>query len=304
MEASDDAVIGLTRRQLGLCGAAVGLFGAEALAQPATPSVRLPDGSNVPALGQGSWHLGQDRHPASEEEEALRTGISLGLTLIDTAELYGGGRAEQMIGRVIAGQRDKVFLVSKVAPYHATESGIRQACAASLARLGTDYLDLYLLHWLDGGAALSAIVDSFESLRAEGRIRRWGVSNFNVRDMEDLYRVRRGDGCATNQVRYSLQDRTIERDLLPWCEQHGLPIMAYSPLGQGGDLLRNAALARVAERHQSYPAAVALAWTIRSGHVISIPESGSPEHVRQNASALSLRLTDSDLTELERGFAA
>ena len=159
--------------------------------------------------------LPQGRHAASEEEEALRTGISLGLTLIDTAELYGGGRAEQMIGRVIAGQRDKVFLVSKVAPYHAAASGIRQACVASLARLGTDYLDLYLLHWRDGASALDAVVDSFESLRAEGRIRRWGVSNFYVGDMEDLYRVRRGDGCATNQVRYNLKDRSIEQNLLP-----------------------------------------------------------------------------------------
>jgi diketogulonate reductase-like aldo/keto reductase len=295
--------VGLTRRQLGLWGAAVGLLGVRAMAQTATPTVQLPDGSSVPALGQGSWHLAQDRHPASEEEEALRTGISLGLTLIDTAELYGGGRAEQMIGRVIAGQRDKVFLVSKVAPRHATPSGIRDACGASLSRLGTDYLDLYLLHWRDGVSDFGPVVDSFESLRAEGRIRRWGVSNFGVGDMEDLYRTRGGTGCATNQVRYNLEDRSIERELLPWCEQHGLPIMAYSPLGQGGDLLRNSALARVAERHQSNPAAIALAWTIRSGHVIAIPESGSPAHVRENASALLLRLTDPDLSELDRGFA-
>jgi diketogulonate reductase-like aldo/keto reductase len=296
--------MGLTRRQLGLCGAAVGLLGVRAMAQPVTPNVQLPDGSSVPALGQGSWHLAQGRHPASEEEEALRTGISLGLTLIDTAELYGGGRAEQMIGGVIAGQRDKVFLVSKVAPHHATPSGIRDACAASLSRLGTDYLDLYLLHWRDGISDLGPFVDSFESLRAEGRIRRWGVSNFAVGDMEDLYRIRGGDGCATNQVRYNLKERSIERDLLAWCEQHRLPVMAYSPLGQGGDLLRNTTLARVAERHQSSPAAVALAWTIRSGHVIAIPESGSPPHVRENAGALSLQLPDVDLSELDRGFAA
>jgi len=268
-----------------------------------TPSVQLPDGSRVPALGQGSWHLAQGRHPASEEEEALRTGISLGLALIDTAETYGGGRAEQMIGHVIAGQRNKVFLVSKVSPDHATASGIRQACAASLARLGTDYLDLYLLHSRGGVSDLHVVVDTFQSLRTEGRIRRWGVSNFLVGDMEDLYRVRGGDGCATNQVRYNLKDRSIERNLLPWCEQHGLPIMAYSPLDMGGDLLRNTALVRVAERHQSSPAAIALAWTIRSGHVISISESGSPAHVRQNAAALSLRLTDLDLGELNQGFA-
>ena len=294
---------GLTRRQFALCGAAVGLFGVDAAAQATAPAVQLPDGTRVPALGQGSWHLAQGRHPAAQEEEALRTGISLGLSVIDTAEIYGGGRAEEMIGRVIAGQRDKVFLVSKVWPNHATAAGIRQACAASLARLGTDYLDLYLLHWRTGVSDLTVVVDSFEALRAEGRIRRWGVSNFGVADMEDLYRIRKGDGCAANQVKYNLQDRSIERDLLPWCERHRLPIMAYSPLGQGGDLLRNAALARVAERHQSGPAPIALAWTIRSGRAIAIPEAGEPAHVRQNATALSLRLTDADLSELDRGFA-
>jgi diketogulonate reductase-like aldo/keto reductase len=265
--------------------------------------VQLPDGSRVPALGLGSWHLAQGRHPASEEEEALRTGISLGLGLIDTAEIYGDGRAEQMIGHVIAGQRGKVFpgLQGVARPRHSKRN------PAGLCREPgspwTDYLDLYLLHWRGGVSNLSVVVDTFESLRAEGRIQRWGVSNFLVGDMEDLYRVRGGDGCATNQVRYNLKDRSIERNLLPWCEQHGLPIMAYSPLDIGGDLLRNTALVRIAERHQSSPAAIALAWTIRSGHVISIPESGSPAHVRQNASALSLRLTDLDLGELNRGLA-
>jgi diketogulonate reductase-like aldo/keto reductase len=297
-------MVGLTRRQFGFAAAAVGLFGIEAVAQPVTPSVQLPDGSRVPALGQGSWTLAEGRHPASEEEEALRIGISLGLTLIDTAEMYGNGRAERMIGRVIAGPREKVFLVSKVLPSHATAEGIRQACTASLARLGTDYLDLYLLHWRGGVSDLGVVVRTFDSLRAEGHIRRWGVSNFEVADMEDLYRVRGGDTCATNQVRFNLADRRIERDLLPWCDKHRLPIMAYSPLARGGALLRSAALVRVAGRHQSSPAAIALAWTIRSGRVIAIPESGSPAHVRQNASALSLRLTDLDLDELDRAFPA
>jgi len=290
----------LTRRQFGFAAAAVGLLGIDAVAQPVTPSVQLPDGSRAPALGQGSATLAQGRHPASEEEEALRIGISLGLTLLDTAEIYGNGRAERMIGRVIAGQRDQVFLVSKVWPSHATAPGIRQACTASLARLGTDYLDLYLLHWREGVSDLGVVVHTFEGLRAEGRIRRWGVSNFAVADMEDLYRVPGGDACATNQVRYNLTDRRIERDLLPWCNQHHVPIMAYSPLGRGGDLLRNPALVRVAGRHQSGPAAIALAWTIRSGRVIAIPESGSPAHVRQNAAALSLRLTNLDLDELNQ----
>lgn len=295
-------MVGLTRRQFGFAAAAVGFLGIEAVAQPVTPSVQLPDGSRVPALGQGSATLAQGRHPASEEEDTLRIGISLGLTLIDTAEIYGNGQAERMIGRVIAGQRDKVFLVSKVWPSHATATGIRQACAASLARLGTDYLDLYLLHWPEGVSDLGVVVHTFDRLRAEGSIRRWGVSNFDVAGMEDLYRVPGGTACATNQVRYNLTDRRIERALLPWCEQHRVPIMAYSPLGRGGDLLRNPALAQVADRHQSSPAAVALAWTIRSGRVIAIPESGSPAHVRQNASALSLRLTDQDVDDLNRAF--
>jgi diketogulonate reductase-like aldo/keto reductase len=296
---------GLTRRQFLLTGAAVGLLGIEAVAQPVTPRVQLPDGSRVPALGMGSWHLAKGRHPASQEEEALRTGISLGMTLIDTAEVYGHGRAEQMIGRVIAGQRDKVFLVSKVLPDHATASGIRQACKASLARLGTEYLDLYLLHWREAGVNLGVVVRTFESLRAEGHIRRWGVSNFRVADMKDLYRVHGGDACAANQVRYNLRDRGIERDLLPWCDRHSVPIMAYSPLGRGSELLlQNAALMRVAERHHCSPAAIALAWTMRSGHVISIPESGSPAHVRENALAQWLRLTDLDLGELNQAFPA
>jgi diketogulonate reductase-like aldo/keto reductase len=290
---------GLTRRQFGVACAVVALSGGSATAQPRALIVELPHGGSAPALGQGTWHLAQGRHPAAEEEEALRTGISLGMTLIDTAEVYGQGRAEEMIGRVIAGQRDKVFLVSKVSPNHATANGTREACAASLARLGTDHLDLYLLHSHGGVSDLSVVVDSFEALRAEGRIRRWGVSNFRVADMEDLLRVRGGDACASNQVRYSLTDRSIEPDLLPWCERHGVPIMAYSPLGSGNDLLRSPALARVAKRHESNPAAVALAWTLRSGHVISIPESGSAAHVRLNAAALSLRLTAQDLGDLE-----
>ena len=192
--------------------------------------------------------------------------------------------------------------VSKVWPSHATATGIRQACAASLGRLSTDYLDLYLLHWPNGVSDLGVVVRTFDRLRAEGSLRRWGVSNFDVADMEALYRVPDGTACATNQVRYNLTDRRIERALLPWCELHRVPIMAYSPLGRGGDLLRHPALAQVADRHQSSPAAVALAWTIRSGHVIAIPESGSPAHVRQNASALSLRLTDQDVDDLNRAF--
>ena len=293
---------GLTRRQFGLAAAATSVGGGAANAQPGMPMVELLDGSRVPALGQGSAGLAAGRHPAAQEEEALRTGISLGMTLLDTAEIYGSGKSEQMIGRVVAGQRDKVFVVSKVWPSHATPEGIRSACKASLARLATNYLDLYLLHWRTGVQDLGVVVQTFESLRAEGYIRRWGVSNFDVGDMEELLRIRGSGGCATNQVVYNLADRHIERGLLAWSERHALPIMAYSPLGRGGDLLQNAGLARVAQRHQSSPAAVALAWTIRSGRVIAIPESGLPAHVRENASAGSLRLTDADLDELNRAF--
>jgi len=233
---------------------------SNASARAAIPTVKLRDGAIVPALGQGSANLAQERRPEAAEEEALRTGLSLGMTLIDTAEMYGGGRSEKLIGRVIAGQRDRVFLVSKVWPNHVAGDGIARACEASLGRLGTDYLDLYLLHWPSREADLSSIVAAFESLRAAGKIRAWGVSNFKVTDMEDLFRVSHGDRCATNQVLYNLASRDIERDLLPWCEQHGMPIMAYSPLGgAGAGLLRDPVLARIGAAHNCSPAAVALA---------------------------------------------
>jgi diketogulonate reductase-like aldo/keto reductase len=206
--------------------------------------VKFPTGALVPALGQGSGRLGQGRHPATEEEEALRTGLALGMTLIDTAESYGNGRSEELIGRAIAGQRDRAFLVSKVKTNHVTGDGIVRACEGSLARLGADHLDLYLLHGPVPNTQFSQVVRGFEDLRAAGKIRSWGVSNFSVRQMEDLFRIPQGDRCATNQVPYSVGDRGIERDLQPWCEQHGMPVMAYSPLGgPGASLSRNPTLA-------------------------------------------------------------
>jgi diketogulonate reductase-like aldo/keto reductase len=263
-------------------------------------TVKFRDGTIVPALGQGSARLGQGRHPAAEEEEALRTGLSLGMTVIDTAEIYGGGHSEELIGRVIAGQRDHVFLVSKVWPNHVAGNGIALACAASLARLGTDYLDLYLLHWPNGVSDFSGVVAAFESLRSAGKIRAWGVSNFSVRQMEDLVQVPQGDHCATNQVPYNLGDHGIEQDLLPWCDRHGMPVMAYSPLGgPGANLLRDPVLARIGAAHDCSAAAVALAWAIRSGNIIAIPESGSPAHVKENAVALALTLTPEQLQTLE-----
>ncbi|MGC2076066.1 MAG: aldo/keto reductase [Xanthobacteraceae bacterium] len=263
-------------------------------------TVKFRDGTVVPALGQGSAGLAQGKHPAAEEKEALRTGLSLGMTVIDTAEIYSSGHSEELIGRAISGQRDHVFLVSKVWPSHVGEEGVARACAASLARLGTDYLDLYLLHWPNGVTDFAGVVASFESLRSVGKIRAWGVSNFSVRQMEDLFRVPQGDHCATNQVPYNLGDRGIEQDLVPWCERNGVPVMAYSPLGgPGADLLRDPALQRIGAAHGCSAAAVALAWTIRSGNVIAIPESGSPAHVKENAVALTLTLTPEELQTLE-----
>ena len=263
--------------------------------------MKFRDGTIVPALGQGSWHLAQGRHPEAVEEEALRAGLSLGMTLIDTAEMYSAGRSENLIGRVIAGQRDRVFLVSKVLPYHTAGDGIARACEASLARLGTDYLNLYLLHWRNSDTDLSHVVASFEALRAAGKIRAWGVSNFKVSDMEDLFRVPEGNRCATNQVRYNLNSRRFENDLMPWCGQRGMPVMAYSPLG-GDSLVRDLTLARIGAAHDCAATAVALAWVIRNGNVIAIPESGSAAHVKENAAALSLTLTPQELQTLDAAF--
>jgi diketogulonate reductase-like aldo/keto reductase len=267
-----------------------------------TRAVRLRDGAIVPALGLGSARLAQGRHPEAIEEEALRTGLSLGMTLIDTAEVYSNGHSEELIGRVVAGQRDHVFLVSKVWPSHVAGDGIARACEASLARLGTDHLDLYLLHWPNGIIDdLSRIVAGFESLRAAGKIRAWGVSNFTVSDMENLFRVPHGDRCATNQVLYNISNRGIEDDLLPWCEKRGMPVMAYAPLGESS-LVHDPTLARIGAAYGCSAAAVALAWAIRSGNVIAIPESGSPTHVKENAVALSLTLTQLDLQTLDAAY--
>jgi diketogulonate reductase-like aldo/keto reductase len=259
--------------------------------------VKFPDGTIVPAVGQGSWHLAQGRHPEPAEGEALRTGLSLGMTLIDTAEMYSDGRSEKLIGRIIAGLRDRVFLVSKVLPHHTAADGMAHACEGSLARLGTDYLDLYLLHWRNRDTDLSGVVAAFEKLRDAGKIHAWGVSNFKVSDMEDLFRVPDGHRCATNQVRYNLDSRGIEYELLPWCEQHGMPVMAYSPLS-GNSLVNEPALVQIGAAHDCSAAAVALAWAIRSGNVIAIPESGLPAHVRENAVALTLTLTPQEIETL------
>jgi diketogulonate reductase-like aldo/keto reductase len=261
----------------------------------------LPDGTAVSAVGQGTWYMGEGGRSAAAEADALRLGIDLGLTLIDTAEMYADGGAEEVVGQAIAGRREQVFLVSKVYPHNASRTGVPAACARSLKRLGTDVIDLYLLHWR-GGVPLAETVAAFERLRAEGRIRHWGVSNLDPADMRELLGVPDGRGCAVNQVLYNPEHRGIEFDLLPWQAERGIPVMAYSPVGQGGRLLKNPALAAVAKRHGVTPAQVAIAWGLRHPHVISIPKAADPIHVRQNAAAAELALTPQDLAEIDAAY--
>jgi diketogulonate reductase-like aldo/keto reductase len=263
--------------------------------------IALPDGTTVPAIGQGTWYMGEGGGSARAEADALRLGIDLGLTLIDTAEMYADGGAEEVVGQAIAGRREQVFLVSKVYPHNASRSGVPAACARSLKRLGTDVIDLYLLHWR-GGVPLAETVAAFEALRAEGKIRHWGVSNLDPADMRELLGVKDGAACAVNQVLYNPEHRGIEFDLLPWQAQRGMPLMAYSPVGQGGRLLKHPALAAVAKRHGATPAQIALAWGLRHPHVISIPKAADPAHVRQNAAAAQIALTPQDLAEIDAAY--
>lgn len=262
-------------------------------------TVRLPDGREVAAIGQGTWRMGEGRRSPEEEERALRLGIDLGMTLIDTAEMYGEGRSEEIVGQAIKGQRDRVFVVTKVYPHNASRRAIPEACARSLKRLGTEVIDLYLLHW-PGSVPIAETAEAFERLREEGKIRAWGVSNFDVAEMETVAALPAGAACATDQVLYHPDSRGIEHDLLPWCLHRHLPVMAYSPVGQGGRLLRSKALEAVAHRHGATPAQVALAWAIRSPIVIAIPKAVEPAHVRENARAAQLALDDEDLAAIDR----
>ncbi len=264
-------------------------------------TVTLPDGTEVAALGQGTWKIGEGRYPGSQEAAAIRLGIELGLTLIDTAEMYGDGASERVVGEAIAGLRERVFLVTKVYPHNASRTGVPAACGRSLKRLGVEAIDLYLLHWR-GGIPLAETVAAFEKLRAEGKIRRWGVSNFDADDMAALLAVPGGENCAVNQVLYNPEYRGIEFDLLAWQAAHRIPVMAYSPVGQGGRLLRNPAMKAVAARHGITPAQVAIAWSLRYPNVISIPKSGAAQHVRENATAGALVLTPEDLAEIDRAY--
>ncbi len=261
---------------------------------------KLPDGTPIPALGQGTWHMGENARARAQEADALRLGLDLGMTLIDTAEMYGEGGAEEVVGDALAGRRDGVFLVSKVYPHNASRRGAVAACERSLKRLRVETIDLYLLHWR-GSVPLSETVAGFEALKRAGKIRHWGVSNCDVDDLEELG-VALAD-CATDQVLYSLEHRGVEFDLLPFCARHRMPVMAYSPVGQGGRMLRHRALAEVAARHGATPAQIAIAWTLRDGNVISIPKAADPAHVRQNAAVRDIALTADDLATLDAGFA-
>ncbi|NVB79925.1 MAG: aldo/keto reductase [Kofleriaceae bacterium] len=262
-------------------------------------TVTLPSGERVPALGQGTWHMGEDPALRQDEVAALRTGLDLGMTLIDTAEMYIG--AEDLIREAIAGRREECFIVDKVLPAHATRAGTIRACENSLRQLVTDRIDLYLLHWR-GQVPLDETVEAFERLVDDGKIRYWGVSNFDVKDMNDLFEIIEIDP-QTNQVLYNLTHRGIEWDLMKWCHKHDMPTMAYSPIDEG-TLIGNRALDRVAERHRASPAQVALAWVLRHPDVIAIPKAGKSEHVRDNRGALDIQLTPRDLRDLDNVFDA
>ncbi|QUH04315.1 aldo/keto reductase [Saccharopolyspora erythraea] len=264
--------------------------------------LRLPGGGDLPVLGQGTWGMGERRSDRTTEVEALRRGLDLGVGLIDTAEMYGNGGAEEVVGEAIAGRRDEVFLVSKVFPHNASRRGAVEACERSLRRLNTDRIDLYLLHWR-GGTPLAETLEAFEQLRADGRIRYFGVSNFDPDDMRELWEHELGRQSVTDQVLYNLTRRGVEYDLLPWCGEHALPVMAYSPIEQGR-LLGDAVLKQVAQRHSATPAQVAIAWVLATEGVCAIPKAATAEHVEQNHAALEIRLSDEDLADLDARFPA
>ncbi|EGI77024.1 aldo/keto reductase [Hylemonella gracilis] len=263
-------------------------------------TVRLPSGEQVAALGQGTWYMGEDRAARKAEVAALQAGLDLGLTLIDTAEMYAEGGAEEVVGEALAGRRAQAFLVSKVYPHNASRAGVIAACERSLQRLRTDCIDLYLLHWR-GEHPLAETVAGFEALRAAGKIRHWGVSNLDFADMKALWRVQGGTGCAANQLLYNLGRRGIEWDLQPWLREHGVPVMAYSPIEQAR-LPRHAGLRAFAQKHGCTPAQAALAWLLGQDGVIAIPKSANATHLRENAAARELRFTPAQRAELDALF--
>ena len=258
--------------------------------------ITFRDGQQVCPLGQGTYQMG---HRRTEEIQALRQGIDLGLTLIDTAEMYG---TEDLVGEAVRDCRDKAFIVSKVLPSNASYEGTKRACERSLRRLGTDYIDLYLLHWI-GHYSFSETVHALVELQQEGKIRQWGMSNLDVDDMEHIIALPHGKDCAANQVLYNLKDRGIEYDLIPWSGQHKIPVMAYTPLGEGR-LRNHKTLTEIAHRHDATPTQVMLSWIVRTGNVIAIPKASSIAHVEENAQSLDLALTEEDLKDIDKAFPA
>src|SRR5215213_3674886 len=264
------------------------------------PSVTLPGGESVPAYGLGTWHMGEDRRRAADEIAAVRLGIELGMNLIDTAEMYGNGAAEEIVAAASEGLRDRLFIVSKVLPYNASHRGVVEACERSLKRLRTDRIDLYLLHWR-GSVPLADTLAGFERLRRDGKIRHHGVSNFSTDDMREWVALPGGERVAANQILYNLSRRGPEFELIPWCRERGIAIMAYSPLEQGR-MLNSRGLREVAARHNVTAAQVALAWLLRQEGMIVIPKATKLDHARENRAAAGLRLDDEDLAALDRTF--
>ncbi|WP_320200417.1 aldo/keto reductase [Agrobacterium sp. rho-13.3] len=264
------------------------------------PTVTLPSGTSIPALGIGTWNMGEARSDEAQEIASIRKAVALGMTVVDTAEMYADGRSEEIVGQAIEGLRDQVFLVSKVYPFNASAKGTIEACERSLKRLGTERLDLYLLHWR-GSHPLEETVEAFETLKAQGKITDWGVSNFDTDDMEELFSVPDGRNCAANQVLYNLSRRGPDYDLLPWCQQHGIPVMAYSPIEQG-KLLKDHELIRIAKAYQATPAQLALAFILERDGVIAIPKSAKPERVEENRGATDLDISDADWAALDAAF--
>jgi diketogulonate reductase-like aldo/keto reductase len=264
------------------------------------PTTALPSGEPIPVYGLGTWMMGESENTRTDEVAALKLGLDLGVTLIDTAEMYGDGEAEDIVGDAIAGRRDGLFLVSKVLPENSSRKDTIAACERSLKRLRTDRIDLYLLHWR-GSTPLSHTLEAFMQLQRGGKIRHWGVSNFDTDDMDELMALQGGNACATNQVLYNLKRRRIEYDLVPFCRARNIPVMAYSPIEQGR-LLGISVLKMVAERHGVTPAQVALAWLLVQEGTIVIPKATDPVHVRDNFAALDLKLTAGDLADLDRAF--
>ncbi len=264
------------------------------------PTTTLIDGRAVPVLGQGTWRMGDERARTADEVKSLQAGLDLGMTLIDTAEMYGNGASEAIVGQAVKGRRDEALIVSKVLPSNASRDGTAAACERSLRHLGVDHIDLYLLHWR-GGYPLAETVAAFEALKKAGKIGAWGVSNFDVDDMEELLAVPGGTNVAANQVLYNLQRRGIEFDLLPWCQKRGVAVMAYAPL-DGSGLLRNPDLVHIAKAHQATPAQIALAFLKTRPGVISIPKTGSAQRTRENREAMDIHLTAENLTALDHAF--